>query len=992
MKLRKRVMAVLMSACMLFTAVALFRANSNNVAAADDGFTDLNQSEITAAMGAGWNLGNQLEAANSGTPCETNWGNPVITEDLILAVKDAGFKSVRIPVSYLSMIGSDSNYTIESSWLDRVQEVVDYCIDNDLYVIINMHGDGYTTITGGWLLCGASDQSRIKAKYEACWKQIATRFKDYDEHLIFESMNEEFDGTYGTPSSTAYANINDYNQIFVDTVRKTGGNNDKRWLLIPGWNTNIDYTAGDYGFVIPSDNYLSSSVPSGEKRIMISVHYYDPWDFCGTESGAVTQWGDTVTDSSKVACWGDESYMISQFKKMHDKFVANGYPVIIGEYGSIDKSNYDSANTANRREFAYKVCYYSNQYGLIPVYWDNGYNGEYGFGLFDRYTYKVTQSEIIAGIMEVYGDTSEATATGISLDQNKLTIGVGEGKKTITAVLSPAGCTDKITWTTSDESVATVNSKGEVTAVGVGTCIITAKTPNGYTAQCEVTVPKSSVIKAKLYLLETSNWTSVISDDSVDITENGGSYSLSLTATETQLKNIGSLYIRDISVGDEEASAFDNATLKIESFILNGKVYTMNDDTFKYDVTAEASDDGLVNPIFNFSFINVWANTHINNVTVDAGNYKAYFNNASYQTSNTLIMNFSVTDINSSSSDTPSDSTEETTTEAPTESATEATTVTPTESTTESTTEATTEETTSSSSTSSKVTVLAENTSKYESNDASWLTSADSSDVITLVYTCTDASHSNWGILGWGASVNSCWVNGTNYNAAYDATSNVTVTCTAGELRETLNIQSSSNVSYICLSSWNGGKIVKLSIAGKDSEVTTEPETEAPTEAPTEATTEAPTEPETEAPTEAPTEPETEPATEAPTETTTEAPTEAPTEATTEAPTEAETSGSGSSLTGTIKVTSDWGSGGLGHIEIQNTSGTTFTDGWTVEFTVDREITSMWSGVLVSLGNGRYKVSNPSWDKYLAAGGTIKLDFAFGSGTANPSITDIEIY
>lgn len=969
MKLKKRVMAALMSAFMLFTAVALLIVNRNNVAAANDGFNDLSQSEITAAMGAGWNLGNQLEAANSGTPCETNWGNPVITEDLILAVKDAGFKSIRIPVSYLSMIGSDSDYTIQSSWLDRVQEVVDYCIDNDLYVIINMHGDGYTSITGGWLLCGASDQSQIKAKYEACWKQIATRFKDYDEHLIFESMNEEFDGTYGTPSQTAYANINAYNQIFVDTVRQTGGNNNKRWLLIPGWNTNIDYTAGDYGFVIPTDNYLSSSVPSGEKRIMISVHYYDPWDFCGTESGTVTQWGDTVTDSSKAASWGDESYMKSQFKKMYDKFVANGYPVVIGEYGSIDKSNYDSANTANRKEFAYKVCYYSNQYGLVPVYWDNGYNGEYGFGLFDRYTYKVTQSEIIAGIMEIYGDTSEATATGISLDQNTLTIGVGEGKKALTATLSPAGCTDKITWSSSNEDVATVNSKGEVTAVGVGTCTITAKTPNGYTAQCVVTVPKSSVIKAKLYLLETSNWTSVISDESVDINANGGTYSLTLTATETQLKNIGSLYIRDISVGDEEASAFNKATLKVESFVLNGTTYTMNEDTFTYDVTAEASDDGLVNPIFNFSFINVWANTHINNVTVDSGNYKAYFNNASYQTTNTLTMNFSVTGIDGSSSETSTEeSTTQSTTEAPTETTTEATTEAPTEAPTESETD---------SSQSSYVTVLAENTSKYESNDASWLKSADGSDVITLVYTCTDASHGNWGILGWGASVNNCWVGGPNYNAASNATDEVTVTFTAEDLRNALNIQSGSNVSYICLSSWNGGKIVKLSIAGKDSD---ESSTETETEAPTEAETEAPTEPETEAPTE--------PETEAPTE----PETEAPTEAETEAPTEAETSDSGTSLSGTIKVTSDWGSGGLGHIEIKNTSGKTFTDGWTVEFTVDREITSMWSGVLVSLGNGRYKVSNPGWDKYLAAGGTIKLDFSFGSGTANPSISNIIIY
>ena len=232
-------------------------------------FDDLDQTEIVEAMGAGWNLGNQLEASVDGTPYETAWGNPTITQDLIDAVKAAGFDTVRIPVSYLNKIGSAPDYTIDSTWLDRVQEVVDMCIDNDMFVIINIHGDGYNSVSGSWLLCNGSDQTTIKAKYEAVWEQIANRFADYDEHLIFESMNEEFDGTYGTPNTTYYDNINDYNQIFVDTVRNTGSNNAKRWLLIPGWNTDIWYTAGDYGFELPTDNYRSSDISSN--RIMISV-------------------------------------------------------------------------------------------------------------------------------------------------------------------------------------------------------------------------------------------------------------------------------------------------------------------------------------------------------------------------------------------------------------------------------------------------------------------------------------------------------------------------------------------------------------------------------------------------------------------------------------------------------------------------------------------------------------------------------------------------
>lgn len=652
MRIRKQVLAMLLTAAMVVTG-SFIPGQSVQKAKADSAssFESLNQSEITDAMGAGWNLGNQLEASSNGTPDETCWGNPVITEDLILAVKDAGFKSIRIPVSYLSKIGNDADYTIDTAWLNRVQEVVDLCIDNGLYAIINMHGDGYTTINGGWLLCGNSDQTTIKEKYKACWEQIATKFKGYDEHLVFESMNEEFNGSYSNPDATAYANINAYNQIFVDTVRQTGGNNDGRWLLIPGWNTNINYTADDYGFVLPTDTYRADSIPSDEQRIMISAHYYDPWDFCGTESSAVTQWGDTVTDSSKVASWGDETYMKSQLKKMHDTFVSKGYPVVIGEYGSIDKSTADSTSNANRAEYAGKLCYYCNMYGLIPEYWDNGYNGNYGFGLFDRYNYKVTQQGIIDAIMEIYGDDVVATATGITLDQTSLTIKVGDAKKTLNATLTPATSADKITWTSSDEDIATVNPKGQVTAVSTGSCTITATVPLGATASCQVTVPRPDNIHAKLYLLETSSWKSVISDDYVEINPSGGSYSLSLNATETQLKNIGSLYIRDVSVGDNDSSAFDYAKVKVNSIVVNGTTFAMNEDSYTYDTSlAEGSSDGLSNPIFNFAFINVWASTHVKDVTVESWNYKAYFNNISYATDNDVTVNFEVSDIQTNGS------------------------------------------------------------------------------------------------------------------------------------------------------------------------------------------------------------------------------------------------------------------------------------------------------------------------------------------------------
>ena len=416
--MKNRLRSMFIAAVLVGTVVAgSFTAPFSVQAAKKDttSFEDLNQSQIVEAMGPGWNLGNQLESVTDNVPEETNWGNPVITEKLIQSVKAAGFKSIRIPVSYFAKIDDDKDYTIDSKWLDRVQEVVNYCIKNDLYAVINIHGDGYNTIDGGWLLCNGKNQTEIKKKYKKVWKQIAERFKNYDEHLLFESMNEEFDDSYSEPNKEYYQNINDYNQIFVDTVRKTGDNNTKRWLIIPGWNTNIDYTAGDYGFKLPTDQYRDKSIDKEEQRIMISVHYYSPWDFCGGENGVITQWGNEADDPSKTSTTCDETYMKNQLNLMKTTFADKGYPVFIGEYGSIDKTSYDSENEYYRAYFARKLCQLSRKNGCIPMYWDNGYNGIHGFGLFDRTTCEVTQPVIIDAIMEGFGQKASQNSTLMSV-------------------------------------------------------------------------------------------------------------------------------------------------------------------------------------------------------------------------------------------------------------------------------------------------------------------------------------------------------------------------------------------------------------------------------------------------------------------------------------------------------------------------------------------------------------------------------------------------
>lgn len=360
--------------------------------------------EFSQNLMPGWNLGNQLEANSGGTPSETAWGNPTITEKLIKEVKAQGFKSVRIPVSYLSKIGDGPDYTIDSAWLDRVQEVVDMCVNNGLYAIINVHGDGYYSVGGSWLLCNEpeADQKVIKEKFKKVWAQIADRFKNYDEHLVYESMNEVFDGNSGGPTAENYGNINDYNQIFVDTVRSAGGNNGSRYLLVPGWNTDIDYTTGDVGYAL-AGNFVIPNDSTG--RVMISVHYYAPWDFCGDESkDIIFRWGDNLKGQVKPR--QNESLVDRQFDKIYNAYIKNGYGVIIGEYGSIDKTHKDERNTTYRAYFAEYVNYAAHKRNIVTVYWDNGWNGKYGFGLFDRTKCTVTQPEIIKGIM----DGAKATA------------------------------------------------------------------------------------------------------------------------------------------------------------------------------------------------------------------------------------------------------------------------------------------------------------------------------------------------------------------------------------------------------------------------------------------------------------------------------------------------------------------------------------------------------------------------------------------------------
>lgn len=342
------------------------------------GMRDVSSLDLSSDMGRGWNLGNSLEAIGG----ETAWGNPVVTEELILAVKAAGFKSVRIPVAW-SKFSNASEFTIDPIWMSRVQEVVDYCIANDLYVLLNIHWDG------GWMQPTYATQDAVNDRLEKMWVQIALNFRDYDDHLLFAGSNEVMvEGDYTAPSTEYYTVQNTFNQTFVKAVRNTGGRNSFRNLVVQTFNTNIDY--GINYFQLPEDTV--------EDRLMVEVHYYDPFEFALKEEGGVSEWGKDA-GPVKSANWGNEDYVDAQFGKLKTKFIDQGIAVLVGEFGAI--SRLDQTNhAAFRRYYLDYVTQQMVKNQVVPFYWDNGFSGNHGFGIFDRTNYEVLYPELLEALLK----------------------------------------------------------------------------------------------------------------------------------------------------------------------------------------------------------------------------------------------------------------------------------------------------------------------------------------------------------------------------------------------------------------------------------------------------------------------------------------------------------------------------------------------------------------------------------------------------------------
>ena len=501
----KRYLSFILSLLMAMTIfIGLDLGDINAQALSGDTLKNADTEAILEDMGLGWNLGNSLDATGgSGLDTETSWSNPKTTQALIDKVKSLGFNTVRVPVSWGKHVSGD-NYTIDSAWLARVKEVVDYCYKNDMYVILNIHHDtkSSASASGAGYYPRSSAYSSSEKFVTSVWSQAAEYFKDYDYHLIFETLNEpRLIGTgcewwfdkWNIPSEVkdAIDCINKLNQKAVDTIRATGSNNRGRLIMCPGYDASID-GATVSGFKLPTD------ISGNKNRIAVSVHAYSPYNFAmnvDRSNGATSTYSSSIKEELK-----------NLFSTLKSNFRDKGIPVVIGEFGSTDKNN-----TAERVKWATDYTALAKKNNIPCVLWDNNafavYNGnsivlnsEY-HGYINRKNNTVTSpaKDVIEALMKPYGKKANLNCS------SSVTIVAGQSKN-IGASSSTSGAV--LTYKSTTPSICTVDKNGNVTALKTGTGYVTVTaSANGYgsvSKDVKIVVSKKSLNNGLITLSETS--------------------------------------------------------------------------------------------------------------------------------------------------------------------------------------------------------------------------------------------------------------------------------------------------------------------------------------------------------------------------------------------------------------------------------------------------------------------------------------------------------
>lgn len=339
----------------------------------NDEIRDISSAELIKEIKIGWSLGNTLDAyASNDVSSETSWGNPVTTKEMITAVKDAGFNIVRIPTTWYNHM--DENGTVDESWMNRVQEVVDYAYSQDMFVILNIHHED-------WHDPYYDTADATFEKLKSLWTQIGTHFAGYDECLIFEGMNEP--RKRNTPQEwnggdkEGHDVVNRMNAAFVSAIRALGGNNAKRHLMLPTYGAS------------PSGGAIADFVlPEGDDKLIVSIHAYLPYTFA---------LGENLADRNFVPDEGNAYEILNLMDSLKTNFIDKDIPVIIGEFGARSKGN-----TNIRAAWAEYYVSKAHEIGVPCVLWDNqafSGNGE-NFGMLDRNTCTWKYPEIVEGLMK----------------------------------------------------------------------------------------------------------------------------------------------------------------------------------------------------------------------------------------------------------------------------------------------------------------------------------------------------------------------------------------------------------------------------------------------------------------------------------------------------------------------------------------------------------------------------------------------------------------
>jgi endoglucanase len=340
--------------------------------------------ELVEKIRVGWNLGNTLDfggsynAATSVGTMETGWVKTKTTQALIDALHSGGFNAIRIPVTWGKAADPGNNYKIRDDWMARVKEIVDYAVKNNMYIILNTHHD-----TSLFKLTDADYEASLVI-FAQIWEQIAAAFKDYDEKLIFEGLNEP--RTIGTPNewnggtAPERANLNKYYQKFVDVVRASGGNNGTRFLLLNTYSGSRVPMAM-VGLKMPADTV--------ENRLIAGYHAYVPHSFAMSTSNTANKWDETKS--------ADTAEITEPINDAYDTFIKKGIPVIIGEFGAMNKDN-----AATRAKWAEYYVKQAKEKGIPCFWWDNGVTTGTGerFGLIDRASNQFHYPEIVTALMK----------------------------------------------------------------------------------------------------------------------------------------------------------------------------------------------------------------------------------------------------------------------------------------------------------------------------------------------------------------------------------------------------------------------------------------------------------------------------------------------------------------------------------------------------------------------------------------------------------------